>query len=396
MTSKRRYIFPAIAIVALISTFLSPSFAANPNANCTAVDGDYIVSFSKGASVANEIKNIRGKRVTPTFNYSKVLNGFASFLTAEQACELLGQPNIESIELDGVVTITSNGSLHTQTSATWGLARIDQALRLPVNTNYNYIYTGSGVTAYIIDTGIQYNHPDFGGAASFGFDAFGGTGGDCHGHGTHVAGTIGGTMYGVAKDVSLVAVRVLNCQGSGTWSGVLAGIDWVANNHQDGVKAVANMSLGGGANIAVDNAINNLISNGVTVVVAAGNSGANACNYSPARATNAITVAASNKDDVFASWSNYGSCVDIIAPGANITSDWLVSRKNPTGVITLNGTSMASPHVAGTVAILLQIGTMTSGGTALPPANKVLAPITMTTTQSAGGTTPNLFIFTNP
>ena len=241
-----------------------------------------------------------------------------------------------------------------QTGATWGLDRTDQR-GLPLSTTYSYNNTGSGVRAYIIDTGIRLNHTQFGGRASSGFDAVdGGSADDCNGHGTHVAGTVGGSAYGVAKNVSLVAVRVLDCGGSGSWSGVIAGMDWVANNH---VKpAVANMSLGGGASTAVDNALANLISKGVTVGVAAGNGNRggrqqDACNYSPARVTAAITVGATDKTDTKTSWSNYGPCVDIFAAGSGITSAWHTSTS---AINTISGTSMATPHVVGVAALYLQ------------------------------------------
>ncbi len=381
MTSKRRYILPGIAIAALISAFLPQSFAANENANCSAVDGDYIVSFSKGASVANEIMNVNGKRVTPTFQYSEVLNGFAGFLTAQQVCNLQRRPTVELIELDGVVTADA---ITTQPGATWGIDRIDSPTEL--DETYTYSFDGTNVTVYVIDTGINSTHSEFSSRINSGFSAFKDKRGweDCNGHGTHVSGTIAGTLYGVAKNASITPVRVLNCQGSGTVSGVIAGLDWVASNHSGGAEAVANMSLGGGGSLSLDKAVNAVIVDGITVVVAAGNSSANACNYSPARVPNAITVAASDSANVFASWSNYGLCVDIIAPGVNITSAWKGSD-SPTR--TISGTSMAAPHVSGTVALLLQQDTMASGASVLPTDNQVSGVI-------IGSTNP--FVFTKP
>jgi subtilisin family serine protease len=224
------------------------------------------------------------------------------------------------IEEDGEVSIDT-----TQTGATWGLDRIDQRNR-PLNGTFVYTYAGSGVRAYVIDTGIRTTHSQFGTRAAVSYDALGGNGQDCNGHGTHVAGTIGGSTYGVAKSVQLRAVRVLNCSGSGTNSGVIAGVDWVRANH---IKpAVANMSLGGGASSALDTAVNNAINAGVTFVVAAGNSNANACNYSPARVGAAITVGSTTSGDVRSSFSNYGSCVDIFAPGSSITSAWYTSKRS--------------------------------------------------------------------
>ena len=327
-------VFAAAALVA-------PSLAAG-NPNCTAVDGEYIVTFSKGAAVANEVKNVNGKQVSPRFMYDLALNGFAGFLTSDQVCVLQKRGNVLSVELDQEISIDA-----TQSGATWGLNRIDQQ-SLPLDTTYSYISTGAGVDAYVIDTGILGTHSEFTGRMKSGYSTIGKSTNttDCNGHGTHVAGTIGGTTYGVAKAVWLIPVRVLDCGGSGTNSGVIAGINWVINNHTNG-KAVANMSLGGGASSALDTAINNLISDSVTVVVAAGNSSANACNYSPARVPNAITVAASTSADLLASFSNTGSCVDIIAPGVNITSSW-IGKNN--AVATISGTSMASPHVAGAIA----------------------------------------------
>jgi subtilisin family serine protease len=227
---------------------------------------------------------------------------------------LLRDARVLRVEQDGTME-----AFGTQTSATWGLDRIDQRA-LPLSTTYTYTNTGSGVTAYIIDTGIRFSHNEFGGRATSGFDAVdGGSADDCHGHGTHVAGTVGGSTYGVAKSVSLVAVRVLNCSGSGSTSGVIAGIDWVTTNHA--TRSVANMSLGGGASASLDAAVNNSIASGVTYAIAAGNGNnggvaQDACKYSPARVAAAITVGATDKTDTKTSWSNYGNCVDIFAPVA--------------------------------------------------------------------------------
>jgi hypothetical protein len=243
--------------------------------------------------------------------------------------------------------------MDTQANPPWGLDRIDQRA-LPLSASYTYPNTAPNVHAYIIDTGIRFSHSQFGGRAASGFDAVdGGSADDCNGHGTHVAGTVGGSTYGVAKQVSLVGVRVLNCQGSGTNAQVVGGIDWVTAN---AVKpAVANMSLGGGANTAIDNAVSGSISSGVTYAIAAGNGDIfgnrqNACNYSPARVAAAITVGATQSNDAAASFSNYGTCVDILAPGVSILSSWYT---NDTATNTISGTSMATPHVAGAAALVL-------------------------------------------
>lgn len=275
--------------------------------------------------------------------YKHALNGFAVEMSEEDAKALSEDFRVAFVEEDGVMTASV-----TQTNATWGLDRIDQRDR-PLNGTYVYNWTGAGVTAYIIDTGIRTAHTQFGGRAANVFDAFGGNGQDCNGHGTHVAGTVGGSTYGVAKSVQLRGVRVLNCSGSGSTSGVIAGVDFVRSNHA--AQAVANMSLGGGASTALDNAVNNLSNSGVSIAVAAGNSNANACNSSPARAANAITTGSTTSTDARSSFSNFGTCLDIFAPGSGITSAWSTSN---TATRTISGTSMASPHVAGVAALYKQ------------------------------------------
>ncbi|MFC5750785.1 S8 family peptidase [Actinomadura rugatobispora] len=339
---RRLPLVTLLAAAPLVAVLATPAQAVTHNAPLSmaapghGVEGQYIVTLKKGESVGDTVSE-RGIRTTHRFG--KVLNGFSAKMTSSQLERLRRTPGVASIEQDGVVQASA-----TQTNPpSWGIDRIDQT-NLPLSRSYTYTATGAGVNAYIIDTGIATSHSDFGGRATNVYDAVGGNGQDCNGHGTHVAGTVGGTAYGVAKRVNLRGVRVLNCQGSGTNSGVIAGMNWVASNH---VKpAVANMSLGGGYSSTVNSAANGLASSGVFLAVAAGNSNANACNYSPSSAANATTVAASTSSDAKASYSNYGSCVDLYAPGSSITSAWLNG-----GVNTINGTSMASPHVAGVGAL---------------------------------------------
>ncbi|MBD0319574.1 MAG: S8 family peptidase, partial [Gemmatimonadetes bacterium] len=296
-----------------------------------AIEGSYIVVLKEGADPRSVAAVAQ---VDPTFVYTAAINGFAAELNQGQLNALQHNPNVDYVEEDALVQNAA-----TQSGATWGIDRTDQRA-LPLSGTYNYTSTAGTVYAYVIDTGIQTSHAQFGGRAAVSYDATGGNGQDCNGHGTHVAGTIGASTYGLAKSVRLRAVRVLNCQGSGTSSGVIAGIDWVRLNHVD--PAVANMSLGGGYSSAQNTAVTNLANAGVFVAVAAGNENQNACNVSPASAAAVTTVAASDRTDTRASFSNYGSCVDIYAPGVSITSTWLNGGTN-----TISGTSMASPHVAG-------------------------------------------------
>jgi subtilisin family serine protease len=315
--------------------FVAPKPPPSGPARGKPIPGQYIVVLKSGAT-ARSVAAIT--KVQPKYVYDAALNGFAAKLDRGQLIALQHNPQVAYIEQDMEVTADA-----TQTAPTWGLDRIDERT-LPLSGSFTYNRTGAGVRVYIIDSGIRTSHSDFGGRALAVYDAFGGSGQDCNGHGTHVAGTVGGSRYGVAKGVLLRAVRVLDCNGVGSWSGIIAGINWVANNH---VKpAVANMSLGGGYNASVNAAVTNMINRGVFTAVAAGNSNLNACNFSPSSAPGTLTVAASNINDYKASFSNYGGCVDVYAPGVSITSDWYNG-----GTFTMNGTSMASPHAAGLGAL---------------------------------------------
>jgi subtilisin family serine protease len=286
--------------------------------------------------------------------YSHALNGFSVQMSEEQALKLSQDPNVKFVEEDSVVEASA-----TQSNPPWGLDRIGQR-DLPLNQAYSYTTTGAGVNAYIIDTGIRRTHTQFAGRAFVGFDAIGDgqNTNDCNGHGTHVSGTVGGSTYGVAKSVRLFAVRVLNCSGSGSNSGVIAGVDWVTSHRV--LPAVANMSLGGGASSALDTAVRNSIASGVTYCVAAGNSNTDASTSSPARVSEAITVGSSTMSDARSSFSNFGSVVDIFAPGSSILSSYNTSD---TATATLSGTSMATPHVTGVAARFLQSNTGASPAT---------------------------------
>jgi subtilisin family serine protease len=314
-----------------------------------AVAGSYIVTLKadearSGSAEGRALAKKYGADIERT--YTKALNGYAVEASETEAKRLAADPAVASV----VQNRTFHATGTQPNPPSWGLDRIDQQNR-PLDSSYTYPDSaGRGVTAYVIDTGVRITHSDFGGRASYGYDAIDNdnTAQDGHGHGTHVAGTVAGGAYGVAKQAKVVGVRVLDNSGSGTTAQVVAGIDWVARN---AVKpAVANMSLGGGADSALDTAVRNAIASGITFAVAAGNESTNASTKSPARVTEAITVGATTSSDARASYSNYGSVLDLFAPGSSITSAW---STGDSATNTISGTSMASPHVAGAAALYL-------------------------------------------
>jgi subtilisin family serine protease len=377
-----------VLVLAVAAAALATLGAASPSASDRA---SYIVvlksSVANPAAVAQEHAARFGGTVSHVYTYA--LKGYSLTLPAAAVAGIAADPRVDYVEADGVMTAVT-----TQTGATWGIDRIDQR-SLPLSGTFTYFATGSGVKAYIIDTGIRFTHTQFGGRAIKGVDEVtaGGSAADCNGHGTHVSGTVGGSTYGVAKQVTLVAVRVLGCNGSGSTSGVIAGVDWVTGNHLSGQSAVANMSLGGGASSSLDAAVNNSINDGVSYAIAAGNGDIfgnpqNACNFSPARVAAAMTISATDRTDTKASWANYGSCVDWFAPGVSITSAWYTSD---TATNTISGTSMATPHTAGVAAQYLQ------GHPGSSPSTVRTALFNLTTKSIVknSNTTNNHLLFTN-
>ncbi|WP_433653308.1 S8 family peptidase [Micromonospora zamorensis] len=391
MGLPRRSVLVGVAAATMLAVG-TPALAAEPTGavraagGATAVPDSYIVVLKDSAvardRVGDTAKRLSGRHGgTVARTYGAALRGFEVKVSASAAAKIAADPAVAYVEQNHTVSISG-----TQANPpSWGLDRIDQR-NLPLNSSYTYPNTASNVHAYIIDTGIKFSHNDFGGRATSGYDAVdGGSADDCNGHGTHVAGTVGGSAYGVAKAVQLVGVRVLNCSGSGTNAGVIGGVDWVTAN---AIKpAVANMSLGGGANTSLDNAVRNSIASGVTYGLAAGNdSGANACNTSPARTTEAITVGSTTNTDARSSFSNIGTCLDIFAPGSSITSAWYTSN---TATNTISGTSMATPHVVGAAAL---VASANPGWTPAQVRNQLVANATPNVVSNPGSGSPNLLL----
>ncbi len=383
----------SVAVAATFACASLPAFSADFRAAQTPIKGQYIVVLKdNAASLASERSSLTRvsavarnmatqHRARLVRSYDNVLRGFVVRADDRSLARLLADPRVAYVEEDGVVSVNA-----TQTSATWGIDRVDQR-DLPLNQTYNYDTTASGVHAYVIDTGLLGTHSQFSNRVGNGWSAISDGRGttDCNGHGTHVAGTLGGSTYGVAKGATIHPVRVLGCDGTGAWSGIIDGMDWVAGNHTK--PAVANLSIGGGATQSVDDAVTRLHNAGVTVVVAAGNNNASACNYSPARAAAAITVGSTTNTDARSSFSNYGSCLDIYGPGSNILSAWYTST---TATNTISGTSMASPHVAGVAALYLANN---PNATPAQVRNAIVDNATSNKVTDAGSGSPNKLLY---
>lgn len=336
----------------------TPTAAVRHAAGAQAVPGSYIVVLKDTGAVGSSVGSRGAAQQTaarahaadvaaahglrPTHTYGAAFAGFAARMDAATAGRLAADPQVAYVEQDQYVH-----AMGTQTNPPWGLDRIDQR-SLPLDQRYTFPNTGSDARVFVVDTGIRVTHHEFGGRATVGIDTVGDgrNGVDCNGHGTHMAGTVGGQVSGVAKAVSLVSVRVLNCQGSGTTAGVIGGIDWVTTNRVP--HTIMNISLGGSASTALDNAVRNAINVGIVVVAVAGSSATDACQFSPGRVTQALTVGASTETDTRASFSNFGTCVDLYAPGVNIPSAWNTSDS---AMVTISGVSSSAAHVSGAAAL---------------------------------------------
>ena len=374
-STSRSRLLAVTLVAAVIAAFGSLPAAAAPDVTLSR----YIVRLRPHSATTAQVQ---GRRIAgrTSVSYRRVADGFAARLTPAEVTRLRADGRVLSVEPDQIVHATT-----TQTKPPWGLDRIDQRATKG-DGRYVYAGTGRGVRAYVVDTGIRTTHTQFGGRATSGYDFVDhdAKAQDCNGHGTHVAGTLGGRTYGVAKQVSLVALRVLNCDGDGYESDVVAALDWVLAHHGS-TPSVVNLSIGGSPSPIIDDAIATLVKAGVTVVVAAGNESENACKSSPARAPSALTVGATTRSDARADFSNYGSCVDLYAPGEEIRSAWADSD---TSTVEADGTSMASPHVAGAVARYLQTHRTAT------PAQVRLALLSSATPRVKGShSTPNRLLF---
>jgi len=343
----------------------------------TVIPDQYMVVFHKNSTVAIRdlhVQELKTKRfshpdetILGTFDIGNLI-GYSARFTKKTLAEELLHPNVRYVEADQEVHLVEDSvTQHNLPTGLWGLSRVDERDQLETPSTYSYYASaGAAVVAYVIDTGILATHVDIAGRASYGISFISGEpDADQNGHGTHVAGTILGTQHGLAKKATVVGVKVLSAGGSGSWAGVVSGIDWVTKQHTDrgrDARSVANMSLGGGKTPTVDTAVENSVAAGVNHVVAAGNSAADACNSSPSGVLSAISVGATDSTDARASFSNFGQCVDVFAPGVSILSAWIGSN---TATNTISGTSMASPHVAGAVAVYL--GHLLADGNPTPP-----------------------------
>ncbi len=394
--SKRRVIRTSLAAAAAAVMTVSLGTVAQAvegqvlsAGSAGAVADSYIVVFKDAAlsaqSVTDQVARLAAKYDSKVdHTYTAALRGFAGTMSKRVAARLAAEPTVDHVVQNRTVRLAADQA----DPPSWGLDRIDQRA-LPLNRNYSYTTDASTVTAYVIDTGIRTSHSDFGGRATWGVNTTGdGVDTDCSGHGTHVAGTLGGAAHGVAKNVNLVAVKVLDCAGSGTFAGVAAGIDWVTRHHTSG-PAVANMSLGtSGSDVVSETAIRNSIADGVVYAIASGNSGSDACYVTPARVTEAITVNAATDADARAGFSNTGPCTDIFAPGQAITSAW---HTGDTATNTINGTSMATPHVAGAAALHLAAN---PDATPQVVQERLKAEATANKITGVDATTPNLLLHT--